>query len=150
MLKAKWIRKVFKEAAKYPGGYKAKLRKLLGVETAEYPEGTAAIRVDRSKAEVGCEEISLRELAEEFLGADFVGGLHNPKTSSHFLKGLQEATVAVTPSNFQDINAWNATVGGLVEVRVLEGYRLPDYIADEFVETMPTKVNGGKIIGYLW
>jgi len=144
MIRARNVRQLIKEAGPQ---YKAKLRELLGVQMGNYPEGSFPVRVDTSKAQVSADEFSIRDLAEEFLGSDYLGSLHNPKTSQSAMVGLREALNPVLPSAFQDINAFNQTIGGLIETRVLAGYQLPEFIASDVCETMPTRVNGGKIIG---
>ena len=147
MIKATNIRKIIKECAAKNIPYKTKLRELLGVEMKQYPEGLYPCKVDFNKAQVSTEEFSLRDLAEEFLGQEWVGQLHNGKTSHDALTGLSEALNPVLPSSFNDISAFQQTVGGLVEVRILEAYNLPEFIGSNFVEVQPTRVNGGKLIG---
>jgi hypothetical protein len=63
------------------------------------------------------------------------------------VKTLIEDTVGLSPSVFADINAWTATVQGLVEIRKLAAMQRPEFIWENFVEVQPTRVNGGKVIG---
>ena len=79
MIKAKNLRTLLKEVG--PSGYRAKLRELLGVETKDNPEGTFPARLNESKAQIGTDEFSLRDLCEEFLGSGFVSGMANDKTA---------------------------------------------------------------------
>jgi len=144
MIKARNVRQLVKESGP---NYRSKLRELLGVETKENPEGTFPSSYNAEKAQIGAEEFSIRDLTEEFLGQGFVSGLHNGKTKDSYSAQLREALNPVSASNFTDINAFNQTIGGLIEVRILKGYQLPEFISDQLFETMPTRVNGGKMIG---
>src|SRR5262252_4788792 len=145
MVKAKNIRQMMKECG--PANYRSKLREMLGVEVKQNPEGTFPARFNKDKAQISADEFSVRDLAEEFMGPQFVAGLHNEKLTESYQAQFREALAPVTASTFQDINAFNQTIGGLIEVRILQGYQLPEFIATNLVETMPTRVNGGKLIG---
>ncbi len=59
---------------------------------------------------------------------------------------VTEDAAPVLPDAFQDINAFTATVAGLVEIRIMEGFRAPDFIAGDFLKIEPTRTNGGKVI----
>lgn len=50
---------------------------------------------------------------------------------------------------YQDINAFTATVSGLVEVRILEAFQSPDFIAEDWLRVEPTRVNGGKVFNIM-
>lgn len=66
----------------------------------------------------------------------------------HGTGALLEATgVGVDATSFLNINTFSALVGGLVEVKVLEGFENPAFIADQLMPAVPTKLNGQKIIG---
>ena len=145
MIKAANLRKLIKEVG--ADNYRAKLREMLGVEIKHNPEGTFPAKYNAAKAQIGADEFSIRDLVEEFLGQGMVGGLANEKTADKQAMILREALAPVTASNFVDINAFNQTIGGLVEVRILQGYQLPAFISNDLFETMPTRVNGGKLIG---
>lgn len=69
----------------------------------------------------------------------------NPGDRRALLEGVG---VGADPSQFQDINTWTAIAGGLIEVKFLEGWENPAFIADDLMPAMPTKMLGGqKIIG---
>ncbi len=152
MIKGRNLRQLWKEAGS-GRAFRYKLRDMFGY--SEDPK-TERKTVDHSKAQIGIDEFSIRDLAEEFLGREFLMDLHQgPPSESQvtsLLKAKQEVAlfedaVPLTPSVFQDINAFNASVSGLVEIRMLEAYNRPEFIGDEFCEVQPTRVNGGKIIG---
>jgi hypothetical protein len=154
MISGRNVRQMLKEA-KTGAAFKSKLRELLGVKVNPV---TGKGYVDHQAQQINPQEFSVRALTEEFLGHQFISELHEGPPSSSFVDKLVEArgsqqralfedVAGVGPSVFQDINAWNASIGGLVEVRLLEGYNRPDFIGDEFVTTEPTRVNGGKIQG---
>lgn len=155
-IKGRNVKQMYQEAGSLRK-FETKFKELLGIK--EDPI-TSKRYVDRKARQMGTEEFSIRDLTEQFLGYEFVSELHGGSPSSSKsdilaagLHGsmrqrlLMEDIAPVTPSVFQDINAWNATVAGLVEVRLLENYNHEDYIADNFMETQPTKVNGGKMQG---
>lgn len=130
------------------GRFRERFRRLLGVESKGVNplSGQEEFRLVEG-AQISPNEFSIRDLCYEFLGGQTVGGLGNPKTADATTRELREALGPTTASAFQDINAFNQTIGGLVEVRILQGYNLPEFIGDEMMEEMPTKVNGGKLIG---
>lgn len=60
---------------------------------------------------------------------------------------LEAVGVGVDVSSFADVNAWTSVVGGLIEVKILEAFQNPMFIADRLMPAEPTKLNGQKIIG---
>lgn len=148
MISARNIRAMLKDLgpnALRDGSFKAHLRDLLGVKMKDNPDGRFPFKLVESEAQIHHEEFSIRDLYSEFIGRDVIDGLLNPKNGDD--TQLREALDPVLSTNFQNINAVNATIGGLVEQRVLAGFTLPEFIADQVFETMPTSVNGGKLIG---
>src|SRR5262245_21883494 len=96
------------------------------------------------------EEFSIRELAESLVGGEWVADLHRGDWNSTVnLKnmGLREASAALTPGNFSSINAFNAAVFGLLEAKILASYKRPDFIAEAVTTNVPTRTNGGKMVG---
>ena len=150
------VKQMFKDCGSY-AKFSTQFKHLLGIR--QDPQ-TGKRYVDHDKAQIGVDEFHLRELTEAFLGHEFISELHDgpPSGSKAAVLAnalhsrtqeqlLMEDVAPVLPSVFQDINAWNASIGGLVEVRLLEGYNQPDFIGDDFCEMQPTRVNGGKMIG---
>ena len=58
-----------------------------------------------------------------------------------------EAGPGIDPTVFGAINLFVSTTAGLVEAKVIEKFNDPLYIGDQLVETMPTRLNGQKLIG---
>lgn len=92
-------------------------------------------------------EVSLRGLFEACCGESALDRLDPGRGMS--VDGLLEAGPGpgVDPTAFLNISAFNAAVSGLIEVRILESYRQPEYIGDQIAETVPTRLNGQKHIG---
>lgn len=105
--------------------------------------GRPSLRQDRPAKP---EEFSLRELTETMLGPQWEEILthrHRPY-NAHL---LEAGATAVQPSQFIDINAWDVTVGGLIEAKLIEAFQTPDFIGDKITRKIPTKLNGEKLIG---
>ena len=112
------------------------------------------------EAKIDPGSINVTQLGYDIIGYDFKryydpsnpGSLHG--LCSHNLalgnRGsgalLEAAGVGVDVSAFADINAWTSVVGGLIEVKILEGFQNPLFIADKLMPPEPTKLNGQKII----
>jgi len=153
MIKGKAVRALLRDA-KSGKAFKEKFREMLGLV---YHPRIDQWRFDPAKQQIGTEEFSIRELTEHFCGQEFVSEMHSGPLSSARLEMLKESrtpkqtalfedVVGVDPSVMSDINAWSATIAGLVEVRLLQGYTSPEFIANNFVEIKPSRQNGGKLI----
>lgn len=109
------------------------------------------------------DEFSLQEMAEAIVGPAWriffnptdQGSLngfmrHKMLCESQYPgdpRALMEATgIGVDPSAFLDINAFTSVTGGLIEVKILENFKSPEFIADYLAPAEPTKLNGQKII----
>src|SRR5262249_29723369 len=134
--------KLMLKEAKSGRTFKAKLREMLGIK---HDPKTDRRYFDPKCQQIDATEISVRALTEDSCGQDFVRELHNGPASDSRRAALLEAStprqvalfedaVGVDPSAMQDINAWTATVAGLVEVKLLQGYNAPEFIGNEFVE----------------
>lgn len=112
--------------------------------------------------QIRAEEFSFQELAQAMIGpgwqqyfdpAGLAPNIHRARmlVESAFpedRRALLEATgVGVDVSAFANVNAWTSVVGGLIEVKILEAFQNPLYIADELMPAEPTKLNGQKVIG---
>lgn len=60
---------------------------------------------------------------------------------------MESAGMGIDPTAFLNTNLFTGVVGGLVEVRILQGFNDPQFIMDRVFKTETTKQNGGKIIG---
>jgi len=127
-----------------PAGYRQEVRKLLGIsESVETGEPT----IDRSARAIHPKDFSFQEVAHTFLGSDYAGRISEALSMGGSLR-LQEAEGGVVlPSHFANISAFSDTVGGLIDVMILEAYNSPEFIGDEFFEVKEARVQGGKIIG---
>lgn len=109
------------------------------------------------------EAFSLQELAEAVVGGSW-RVVFNPENgtmaqytvarsmmeSGHpgDARALVESTgFGLDPGAFLNINAYTALVGGLVEVKILQSFQNPTFIADQLMPVEATKLNGQKVIG---
>jgi len=115
--------------------------------------------------EVKPEEFSLQGMGEAILGHDTFSAVYNPARQDQFsravqLQGFVESTnpgnkaamvestgVGLDPSGFQNINAYTILTTGLMEVKILEAFKNPTFIADQVMPSEATKLNGQKVIG---
>jgi hypothetical protein len=110
------------------------------------------------------DNFSLREVAESILGSEGLAMLDpiNGETYAKYVRAKNHITAAsggnqnaifestgigLDPSAFININAYSILTGGLIEVKMLEGFNNPSFIGDQLMKTIPTKLNGQKIIG---
>jgi hypothetical protein len=124
--------------------YRNTFRSLLGIsENAMTGEPV----IDPAARAVHPIEVSLQEVAYEFLGRDYRSTL--PQVSHlHTLATAMEAQGGtVLPSHFANISAFVDTVGGLIDAMVMESYQSPEFIGDSLCTVIPARVNGGKMIG---
>ncbi len=90
------------------------------------------------------EQMDLAEMAVAMIGPDWYDHLiPNPDIDLR-----EDAAAATTPGMFPNISAYNATVGGLLEAKILEGFQKPEFIADRLCTTIPTRLRSTKFIGY--
>ncbi|MBX3380901.1 MAG: hypothetical protein KF805_12485 [Phycisphaeraceae bacterium] len=103
------------------------------IATLVESQGAEVVSLKLSEAikagEIKQSEISLREIAEGFLGYDTV---RRWQDSSGGFQMLMEAGDPVT------MRAFTNTVGGLVMAAMEEGYRKPAYIGEQLVSVVPT------------
>lgn len=98
-------------------------------------------------------EFSLRDLAESLIGPDWAEQLSPDSVRRVMLLEetrplLEAGTGAVMASAFANINAFTATVAGLLEVSLMEGWENPAFIMDQIMPAEPTKMfDGRKKIG---
>lgn len=151
MIKGVKLRRLFEQSQKpdkkgKKRSFNAMFREELGIT-----EGRSGLELDRENRCLSALDVSFGELAYEFLGRDY----QNPTTLTEAFAlsrqtlNLQEGAggMVVLPSHFSNINAFVASVGGLIDALVLEAYQSPDFIGDLMTTTDTTQVNGGKAIG---
>lgn len=133
--------------------FRESFRRELGLSNSVH-----GLRLDPATRTVNPRDISLQEVAWEFLGRDFADSLeeafHNGRQYQAIAerqeeRGLTESAggAVVLPSHFGNVNAFVSSVAGLLDALVLEAYQSPEFIGDSMVTMDYTKVNGGKLIG---
>lgn len=89
-------------------------------------------------------EVTISALAEAIIGRDTLQDLYGAN-SGFEVASLREA--AIDPTAFLNINLFNLATAGLVNARIMEAFVSPQYIGKDLVTTVPTNMNGHKIIG---
>jgi hypothetical protein len=91
------------------------------------------------------EEYSLRNLAIAIGGHSFYESMEPGEGPD--MKALLEAGPGIDPTNFINTNVFSASVAGLVEAKVMEKFKNAEFIGDQLFDTVPTNLNGEKMIG---
>lgn len=125
----------FREMLGLPGNRPGYHRDHLGKPYLKNPKDGQRVRP---------EEVSLRGLAEGICGERWAARM-DPQGPVGLLESGPGA--GVDPTAFIDISAFNAAVSGLVEIKLLESYQQPEFIGDKLAQTVPTRMNGQKVIG---
>lgn len=122
-----------------------------GNQTLRRPRDRAGNELDPLRPE----DFSFRDLAESIIGEDWneqlnPGALQRVAIMEANGVNLLETggTGALSASAFANINAFTAVVAGLLEVKVMEGWQNPQYIAEQLMPAEATKMfDGRKVIG---
>lgn len=61
-------------------------------------------------------------------------------------KVMEAGEGAVVPGHLPDVSAWLGSVSGLLDARILQGYRKPEYLAPVLAEVVPTKTRQTRLI----
>ncbi|MFA5262187.1 MAG: hypothetical protein WC378_00065 [Opitutaceae bacterium] len=95
------------------------------------------------------EGVSLKALATAIFGEQNIERrLSSPAPKFQELEGdVLEAGNDIVPSTFSDITAFNETVAGLLEVKILEAYNRPEFLADRLCTNIPSNKVQEKFIG---
>lgn len=147
-----------------PAGFAKEVRYLLGASdrNGRRYRDTKGVQKrqkprDSKGAEMGAldpQSFSLRDLAEVMLGENYEAKMRSPRWATAC--SLQEEAAlledngagAVAASQFADINAFTAVVSGLLEISVMDGWENPDFIMDQIMPDVPTRMfDGRKVIG---
>jgi hypothetical protein len=83
------------------------------------------------------EDFSLRDLAEQFCGPDWVRAL-DPRGGSQLREADAEGV---------DVTAFRNITGQLVYSKIMEGYKHEVFVASRLVDSIPTRFDGEKIPG---
>jgi len=133
-----------------PVGFVREMHSLLGLRNAQ---GVKVRREDGlpvlENRKIRPEDISLRSLAVAILGEDRLESklMVSPPRFSEFEGDVLEAGNDIVPSQFSDITAYNETVAGLLEVKILEPWVRPDKLAPELMTNLPSNKRVEKFIG---
>lgn len=108
------------------------------------------------------DEFNLKAVAEAICGEEWVNNLaprHMAQSNRvmgvfESMYGAQEGMVAAAEAGpgvdvtaFLNVNTFSLTTGGLVEAKILEAYDNPEFVVSKLIKTVPTNLNGEKIIG---
>lgn len=120
----------------------AELREQLGITVNDH--GQPCIRDQGNSPR----EFSLRTLGEGILGRDVFEALYDPERSGSMdALDLYEAGPGIDPTAFLNVSAFSSAVAGLIEAQMLEAYNSPSFVMDQVFPTVPTRLNGQKLIG---
>ncbi|HEV8061097.1 MAG TPA: hypothetical protein VGP68_14550 [Gemmataceae bacterium] len=123
--------------------FRDKIRDLIGLGVNPLTGRTILLETRKARPE----NFSLPELTEAMLGSNAEAMFEQRSKWRRHASLLEAGNTAIQPSQFIDISAWDSSVGGLIEAKMIEGYSTPEFIAEQITMHVPTKVNGGKIIG---
>lgn len=110
------------------------------VELQETEKENFPVVLKEAIKEVGAKNVSFQELAWDFFGADV-------RQDGFMRKVLRESEGSVVlPGQLTHTNAFNATVGGLVNALIMDSYGNPDMIGDQLVTVKQGNTNGGLAV----
>lgn len=95
------------------------------------------------------EDVSFKSLAIAIFGeSNIENRLRQAAPQIQEIEGnVLEAGNDIVPSNFSDITAYNETVAGLLEVKMLEAYNRPEFLAPNLATNVPSNKVQEKFIG---
>ena len=140
--------------ARKPRGFVQSIYQLLGLADANgnrYRDSFG--RPQCRNPQVRPQEFSLRCLAETIFGTDFETDLQ-PDRLNKFSRWSEAMDQQGTPlleaggvdvTHFVNINAFNATVGGLIDFQILAGFDAPGYEISNLFTSIPTRLNGQRM-----
>jgi len=126
-----------------------KFYQLLGLEDANERRCYSAEkgRCVLEGATISPGEVSVLDLAMGLTGTSGSALEELLRTPAHRRVDVMEAGTEIVPSAFANISAFNASVAGLLEARLLEAYSRPAYIAEQLGEVIPSTKRSEKFIG---
>lgn len=109
-------------------------------------DGFPVLAKERKRA---VRDFPLALLAEAMMGRDWANviGLNAPSGASYSARRWlsEEAIAPIGPSYFTSVNAWQASIGALVQAQGIEGYETADFdLAGLFPTRTPLFWNGGE------
>jgi hypothetical protein len=124
------------------------LREMLGIKkrfTDGHPQTYLDTQNRKAVPESFLTEGSFRGLAEAILGPG-ADEKFNPGNVTESVALMEDGVSAIQPTAFADVSAFNATVGLLIEVKILEGYQRPEFGYPQYARTVPTRQRSQKLI----
>ncbi len=133
-----------------PVGFVRSMHSLLGLRDAKgIKNRDAEGRPVLESQTIRPESVSLYALAAAIFGEQNITnrlGTAAP-TIDEFSGDVLEAGNDIVPGNFADITAYNETVAGLLEVKILEAYNRPEFLASQLATNIPSNKVQEKFIG---
>ena len=93
------------------------------------------------------ESVSIRDLAESLFGSSEQEIRRGLAGVGGHVDLIEAGGTSEVPSQFANISAFNSTVAGLLEAKILEVWNRPAYIGDQLTKTVPSKKRSEKFIG---
>lgn len=102
---------------------------------------------------------SLNDLAEGILGPNYAAKMSSPRWTLALMQEQERQAMglpimedagagAIQASQFADINAFTAVVTGLLEISLMDGWENPEFIMDQVMPDVTTRMfDGRKVIG---
>lgn len=137
-------------------GFLAQVREEVGLE---FDRSAGEMRLRRREdgsidRRMRPEEFPWRELAEGIIGEDWREQMDVQQSGRDPLAMAREfdilednSALAIMPGQFVNVSVWNATIAGLLEAKVLEGYSRPAFMYPSIARTVPTRMRRDKHIG---
>lgn len=133
-----------------PVGFVRSMHSLLGLRNAKgIKHRDAEGRPVLESQTIRPDSVSLKALATAIFGEQNIERrLSCPAPQIAELEGdVLEAGNDIVPGNFADITAYNETVAGLLEVKILEAYNRPEFLAPQLATNIPSNKVQEKFIG---
>lgn len=94
------------------------------------------------------ENFSLLELAYGFMGEDFLAEMSQQETGHNVSEGIRLMQESGSGPSGVDSTAFIDITGQIVYNKIMDAYNAPEFVADNFVEVVPTSfLDGEKIAG---
>jgi hypothetical protein len=133
-----------------PVGFIQSMHHLLGLRNEKgirYRDAEGRLVLESQK--IRPENFSIKALAQAIFGEQNIRrrlGAVAPEIME-FSADVLEAGNDIVPGNFADITAYNETVIGLMEVKILETYNRPEFKASQLATNVPSNKVQEKFIG---
>lgn len=108
------------------------------------------------KARFKADDFTLKSLAESLCGWEWANSLGRSqggagsRSASSIARSIMESdgsAVAITPGNLPNVSSYLGSIVGLLDAKMISGYKKPEFIGDQICETVVTKTRQVKMIG---